>query len=338
MPHRIEIWILCVPACINGIAGVARTDEPPLSTVIAPLFQPPAEYAHNLGSLRSPFLFDNGSLVRTADDWRRRREEILKYWHEVMGPWPELIAQPRMETLAEEQRGDVTQRHLRLEIAPERFTEDAYLLTPRGDNAFLDELRQLAPVFAWFGLLNSLSMALVKLTAPGVPDIYQGQEMLDYSLVDPDNRRPVDFARRQRLAEELEPIVERPDPELLAGWLATRDERLKLYAMMRLLRFRRAVPDVFAGEYRGLGADAVPAAVLGYLREHPGGTLLVLLPRFPALEDTEQAAARQVTLPDTLAGKPGTDVLTGLPEVMGTTVEPSDRPLPWRVVWLPRAG
>jgi (1->4)-alpha-D-glucan 1-alpha-D-glucosylmutase len=204
------------------------------------------------------------------------------------------------------------------------------------DNRLPRRIRALAETLRRYGFVNSITQLILKTTTPGVPDFYQGTELLDLSLVDPDNRRPVDFARRQRFAEELEPLVERPDPDLLAGWLAARDERLKLYVMMRLLRFRRAVPEVFTGDYRSLGPDAVPAAVVGFLREHPRGTLLVLLPRFPAMEATEQAAG-QVTLPEALAGTPGTDLLTGLPEVMGTTVDPSARPLPWRVVWLPRA-
>jgi hypothetical protein len=115
---------------------MSADDNTPVPSAIAPLFVPPADHAHDLGSFRSPLLFDDGSPVRNADDWRRRRAEILKYWHDVMGPWPELIDPPRIETLAEEQRGDVTQRHVRLEIAPERFTEDAYLLTPHGDGPF----------------------------------------------------------------------------------------------------------------------------------------------------------------------------------------------------------
>src|SRR5204862_1296724 len=63
-------------------------------------------------------------------------------------------------------------------------------------NPFLEDLRAQARIVAWFGALNSLSLALLKFTSPGVPDLYQGNELLDFSLVDPDNRRPVDYALR----------------------------------------------------------------------------------------------------------------------------------------------
>jgi (1->4)-alpha-D-glucan 1-alpha-D-glucosylmutase len=258
----------------------------------------------------------------------------------LVGVWEERVPPDLEDRLVAYVRKAAREAGLHTSWAtPRSDYEDALERFVRGmirDNRLPRRIRALAQTLRRYGFVNSITQLILKTTSPGVPDFYQGTELLDLSLVDPDNRRPVDFARRQRLAEELKPLVERPDPEVLTGWLAARDERLKLYAMMRLLRFRRAVPAVFTGEYRGLGPDAAPAAVLGYLREHPGGTLLVLLPRFPALADTEQAAARQVTLPDTLAGKAGTDVLTGLPEVMGTTVDPSGRPLPWRVVWLPR--
>ena len=67
-----------------------------------------------------------------------------------------------------------------------------------GGQSFLEDLRVAAAAVAWIGFLNGLAMAAIKLTSPGVPDIYQGNETWDFSLVDPDNRRPVDYARRAR--------------------------------------------------------------------------------------------------------------------------------------------
>src|SRR5262249_48188878 len=74
-------------------------------------------------------------------------------------------------------------------------------------NAFLANLRDNIEPFAWFGALNSVSMALLHCTAPGVPDVYQGNELNELSLVDPDNRRAVDYARRRELLGELEAIA-----------------------------------------------------------------------------------------------------------------------------------
>ena len=80
------------------------------------------------------------------------------------------------------------------------------ILTPsqRGKtNLFWDTLQKLLSQVSYFGCINSLSQALLKLTSPGVPDIYQGEEMWNFNLVDPDNRRPVDFNVRSRAADEL---------------------------------------------------------------------------------------------------------------------------------------
>lgn len=119
-----------------SVHQVLAADDDALPASISSLFEPPAEYADDLGSFRPLLAFDDGSPVRNADDWRRRREEIRDYWHGVMGPWPELIDQPAIEVLKQDQRGDLVQRHIRLQIAPDRFTDDAYLLLPPGEGPF----------------------------------------------------------------------------------------------------------------------------------------------------------------------------------------------------------
>jgi dienelactone hydrolase len=113
-----------------------RDDAKSPEARLLPFFQPPAEYAKDLGAYRSPLKFLDGKPVRDVNEWKRRREEILKTWHEVMGPWPKLIEQPRIEYLAKEERDNFTQHHIRLEVAPERTTDDAYLLVPQGKGPF----------------------------------------------------------------------------------------------------------------------------------------------------------------------------------------------------------
>lgn len=103
---------------------------------LAPYFRPPAEFANDLGAYRSPLRFADGSTVKNPQDWQRRRQEILKSWHEVMGPWPALLERPRIEILAKERRDNFEQQHIRLEIAPGRSTDDAYLLIPEGNGPF----------------------------------------------------------------------------------------------------------------------------------------------------------------------------------------------------------
>jgi (1->4)-alpha-D-glucan 1-alpha-D-glucosylmutase len=155
------------------------------------------------------------------------------------------------------------------------------------DNTFLDELQALAAELAWFGALNSLSLTILKYGSPGVPDLYQGNELMDLSLVDPDNRRPVDFAVRARWLEELAGW-----PESAEGNLASRvqalagsphDGRAKLWIIWRLLSLRRAQPALFReGGYRGIEATGERAAhVIAFERRHGDQALLVLAVRLP---------------------------------------------------------
>jgi (1->4)-alpha-D-glucan 1-alpha-D-glucosylmutase len=125
------------------------------------------------------------------------------------------------------------------------------------------------------GAVNGLSQTLLKLTSPGVPDLYQGTEYWDFSLVDPDNRRPVDFAAR---AASLKKDV--PPAALLAHW---RDGRVKQAVIARALRLRKAAPGLFTqGSYVPLKIEG-PAKhhALGFARIHDGYAAIVLVTRLP---------------------------------------------------------
>ena len=99
---------------------------------------------------------------------------------------------------------------------------------------------------AYCGMFNSLAQTLVKIVAPGVPDIYQGTELWDLSFVDPDNRRDVDFADRRRLLAELKSAEAEDRIALLRDLLSHgQDGRVKLYLMYKLLSFRRAHAESF---------------------------------------------------------------------------------------------
>jgi len=153
------------------------------------------------------------------------------------------------------------------------------LLGRLAPNPFLEDLRAQAEPIAWFGALNSLSMALVKLAAPGVPDVYQGTELMDLSLVDPDNRRPVDYARRSSLLDELAALA---DPRPLLD--TPQDGRAKLWVTWRLLDLRRRHPGLFRdGAYVPLAASGRHAEhVLAFARTHASGTLVVVAGRLYA--------------------------------------------------------
>jgi hypothetical protein len=116
-------------------AVIEVSDVASLRRTIEPFFQPPAEFAGQPGKLRSPLLFNDGSPVKSANDWPRRREEILREWTELMGPWPKIIEQPKVETLSETNREQLVQRRVRIEIAPNQ-TGDGWLLLPQGKGPF----------------------------------------------------------------------------------------------------------------------------------------------------------------------------------------------------------
>ena len=141
----------------------------------------------------------------------------------------------------------------------------------------------------------------MKLTAPGVPDIYQGNEIWDFSLVDPDNRRPVDYDLRRQMLETLEQAT--PE-ELLQNWT---DGRIKLFLTHKLLRFRREHQDLFLkGNYVPLGVTGAHAeSCVAFAREHEGAWLIVIAPRlsarvgFPPIGDLWQDTA--IELPEAAA-------------------------------------
>jgi (1->4)-alpha-D-glucan 1-alpha-D-glucosylmutase len=130
------------------------------------------------------------------------------------------------------------------------------------DETFLEAFLPFQRKVAFFGRSNSLAQTLLKLTSPGVPDIYQGSESWDFNLVDPDNRRPVDFELRRR-------------------WLAAErfaEESSKLFVVSRTLRFRNAHRELFDdGSYRPVMADT--QHVCGFVREFEAQHCLVVVPR-----------------------------------------------------------
>lgn len=154
----------------------------------------------------------------------------------------------------------------------------AAILAPGGRNRFPHSFAPFAERIAQLGAVNSLTQTVLKLTCPGVPDFYQGNELWDLSLVDPDNRRPVDFALRQ---QRLEEIAQTSPHEMLKHWS---DGRIKLFATHHLLKLRRERPTIFAsGSYSGITAQGVFAdKVVAFERRDGEEVLLVMVPRHTA--------------------------------------------------------
>ncbi len=166
------------------------------------------------------------------------------------------------------------------EVAVHAFVD--CLLDPAGSNAFLADFLPFAWEIAERGVIHSLSQTLLKLTLPGVPDIYQGTEYWDLSLVDPDNRRPVDYAARAARLDH-DPAL----PALLEHW---QDGRVKQELIARLLAHRAEHSGLYTdGDYQPLSLEG-PAAerFLAFSRTSSAGTLTVIVP-IRTLEGNEQA-------------------------------------------------
>ena len=164
----------------------------------------------------------------------------------------------------------------------------AKILDPSPRNKFLPAFIPVAKEAARLGAVNSLAQTLLKLTSPGVPDIYQGNEIWDYSLVDPDNRRPVDYKRRR---EMLESLATANPQDLVRNWP---DGRIKMFLTQRVLQFRRENVELFQrGEYLPLTSNGTFAeCCICFARRLEDQWIVVIAPRlssrvgFPPIAET----------------------------------------------------
>ena len=144
-----------------------------------------------------------------------------------------------------------------------------------GPNRFLKDFEPFAALVAQTGMINSLSQLVLKCTVPGVPDFYQGSELWDFSLVDPDNRQPVDYELRKNLLASIE---NESASGLFEQW---RDGRIKLFLTRALLDFRLAHAKLFAaGDFLPLQTSGMFAeCCVAFLRKFENETALVIAPR-----------------------------------------------------------
>ncbi len=176
---------------------------------------------------------------------------------------------------------------------------------------FFPSFLSVAKEIARLGAINSLAQTLLKLTSPGVPDIYQGNEIWDFSLVDPDNRRPVDYKRRREMLAQLAQAKPR---ELVDLWP---DGRIKMFLTQRALQFRREHVDLFRrGGYLPLRASGTFAeCCISFARELNGQWVVVIAPRlssrigFPPVG--EKWKDTLVDLPEALVLDNAREIFTG---------------------------
>jgi (1->4)-alpha-D-glucan 1-alpha-D-glucosylmutase len=184
------------------------------------------------------------------------------------------------------------------------------ILDPSARNKFLPAFVPIAREIARLGAVNSLTQTLLKLTSPGVPDIYQGNEIWDYSLVDPDNRRPVDYTWHREMLESLATA----DPQdLVRTWP---DGRIKLFLTQRVLQFRRDHVELFnTGEYLPLTPSGTFAeCCVSFARRLADQWIVVIAPRlssrigFPSVADNWKDTLLEI--PERLSLKNAHDLFT----------------------------
>ncbi len=234
-----------------------------------------------------------------------RNDEYLLY-QLLVGSWPvELLEQTdagALEVYGKRLAGalEKSMREAKLHsswTAPDAAYEEAMQALARdaldaSRGGFLSSFLPFAQKVARLGVQNSLAQLVMKLTLPGMPDIYQGSELWDLSLVDPDNRRPVDYAVREAALADLLPGLANLDGRgpllagLLAGW---QDGRIKLAMTHLLLDLRRRDEALFAeGGYEPLAIEGAKSdQALGYARIHGESHVLVLVARYPGLRDAD---------------------------------------------------
>jgi len=271
-----------------------------------------------------------------------RNDEYLLY-QVLLGSWPsELLEEQHcqgepLKVYSERVRATMlkSMREARLYTSwafPNARYEDAMsalidaALTRSRAGPFLAAFLPFAREVAHVGARNSLIQTVVKLTAPGVPDIYNGSELWDFSMVDPDNRRPVDYATRARLLAEVNSASHPDRGAQLAEWLREwPDGRIKLAVTRTLLHHRASFAELYRlGEYLPLTASGPRGEQLGaYLRHHASQTVLIAFARHPRWFGAGSFDEETfLPLAGTLAGRSWREILTG------SAVAASDRLMP----------
>ena len=222
-------------------------------------------------------------------------------------------------------------------LKPDKEYEDAFIrfmescLDETKPNPFLDSFMPFQKKVAWYGMMNSLSQTLLKITCPGVPDFYQGTELWDLSMVDPDNRRPVDFSLRKTMLDDISARAGLDTEGLIAGLLKSpEDGRIKLYLVYMALNERKKRFELFnASSYIPLECEgAYSRNLIAFARVGEGGAAITIAPRFltAVVREGEYALGEKwgdttVRLPEELHGYEWKDTFTGKSIALGEEIK-----------------
>jgi (1->4)-alpha-D-glucan 1-alpha-D-glucosylmutase len=269
------------------------------------------------------------------------RNDEYRFYQGLVGAWPADQPERVDEEFVERLQGFMTKsikeskvhtswinENREYDEAVSRFVERA--LTDRSAARFLASLVPFQKRVALVGVVNSLAQAVLKFASPGVPDVYQGCERWNLSLVDPDNRRPVDFDRSRDLLDEVDRVLGDTDTarrgtairEMLDAWS---DGRIKLAITAAALRLRRELPETFlAGQYEPLQTEAtVDAGLVAFARVPADGpAVIAIAPRlvarlmFAAGQHPQWPVGQawktsRILVPASLSGRRFADAVTG---------------------------
>jgi (1->4)-alpha-D-glucan 1-alpha-D-glucosylmutase len=188
-------------------------------------------------------------------------------------------------------------------------------LTGNRATSFLGAFLPFARRLAALGAHNSLVQSVLALTCPGVPDLYNGMELWDFSLVDPDNRAPVDYAVREQLLAECQAALRQDRAGNLARWFeAWHDGRIKLAVTLTLLQARAARSELFTtGDYQPLSVTGAQAdEVCAFARTRGEQVLVCAVARFPHRRERQGVDTdTRLALPPTFAPATWHELLSG---------------------------
>ncbi|WP_144137758.1 malto-oligosyltrehalose synthase [Paraburkholderia sp. BCC1884] len=239
-------------------------------------------------TLNAPYrrALDGKPAGNAEDDWAPGPAAEAMLYQTLVGCWPldlrpddaqgvealaERVAQWQLKALRE---AKLQTNWLAPDEAYEAGCRDFLfdILAPERRDGFLKQLAAFVARISRAGALNSLQQTVLRLASPGIPDLYQGTELWDFSLVDPDNRRPVDFGKRAAM------LVQTPPSEFLSSW---HDGRVKLAVIQRVLALRAHLPELLSqSEYLPLTVRGTHAAnVIAFARRHGNAWAVVVASR-----------------------------------------------------------